>query len=198
MNVPPIVLASTSPYRMALLEKLGLPIQALSPKLDERAFEQSSGLLSTQALASALALEKAKSLASDCPGALIIGADQIAEINGQRLYKPGSPENAVAQLEQLAGRTHRLITAVSVFSTQQNRAETSLFVHHLTMRSLPRQALVNYVARDSPIDCAGSYKIESLGIALFEEVTGNDFTAIVGLPLTGVVTLLGRFGVQIL
>lgn len=198
MSTHRLVLASTSPYRRSLIERLGVRVETMAPDLDERAAEQALGPTTTADLAAALALAKARSLAAICPDALIIGADQIAEIDGQRLHKPGTEEAARAQLARLAGRTHRLVTAVTVLCAADHRAETAVDVHELTMRPLPHEAIARYVARDRPLDCAGSYKIESLGIALFERTSGHDFTAIVGLPLTVLVTLLARFGVDVL
>lgn len=193
-----LVLASTSPYRRALIERLGLHVETMAPDFDERAAEEALGPLTTSQLAAALALGKARSLAASCPDALIIGADQIAEIDGEHLHKPGTPEAAAAQLRRLAGKTHHLVTAVTVLRASDLRSETAVDVHALTMRPLSDDAIARYVARDRPLDCAGSYKIESLGIALFERTTGSDFTAIVGMPLTILVTLLARFGVDVL
>lgn len=193
-----LVLASTSPYRRALIERLGLQVETMAPDFDERAAEEALGPLLTSQLAAELALGKARSLAASCPDALIIGADQIAEIDGEHLHKPGTEEAAAAQLRRLAGKTHHLVTAVTVLRAGDLRSETAVDVHALTMRPLSDDAIARYVARDRPLDCAGSYKIESLGIALFERTSGDDFTAIVGMPLTILVTLLARFGVDVL
>ncbi|MEZ4313650.1 MAG: Maf family protein [Polyangiaceae bacterium] len=180
------------------MERLGLSIEPLSPDFDEREAERSMGVLPTPDVATALALGKAKSLAAACPGALILGADQIAEQGGERLHKPGTAENACAQLARLQGRTHQLVTAVTLLDAATGRAETLVDTHRLTMRPLSPAEIERYVAHDSPLDCAGSYRVESLGIALFERIEGNDFTAIIGLPLTHVVTLLARFGAPVL
>lgn len=193
-----LVLASTSTYRRSLIERLGLPVEARSPNVDERALERAHPGLSTTETAAMLALEKAKSLAASSPDALIVGADQIAEIEGERLHKPGSVEAACAQLRRLSGRSHRLVTAVTVLRANDLHAETEVDIHTLSMRPLRDAAIARYVERDRPLDCAGAYKIESLGIALFERTDGRDFTAIVGLPLTVLVTLLARFGVDVL
>jgi septum formation protein len=198
MSMNRLVLASTSPYRRTLIERLGLRVEVMAPDFDERAAEQALGPVSTADLAAALASGKARSLAATCPDALIIGADQIAELDGDRLHKPGSDEAAAAQLRRLAGRTHRLVTAVTVLRAADLRAETAVDVHELTMRPLSEAAIARYVERDRPLDCAGAYKIEALGIALFDRTSGHDFTAIVGLPLTVLVTLLARFGVDVL
>jgi septum formation protein len=193
-----LVLASTSRYRRELVERLGIPVEVMAPDFDERAAEAALAPCSAEALACALAAGKARSLAPQLEDALVIGADQIAEIDGERLHKPGSEENARAQLRRLAGRTHRLVTAVTLLRTRDLRAETVVDVHHLTMRPLSDGAIARYVERDRPLDCAGSYKIEALGIALFERVAGDDFTAVIGLPLTAVVTLLARLDVHVL
>lgn len=198
MLTPRIVLASTSQYRRGLVERLGIAVESVAPDFDEREAELAIDAGSTEDLARALALGKARSLAATHPDALIIGADQIAEIEGERLHKPGTAENARAQLKRLAGRTHRLVTAVTVLRAADGREESVVDVHRLTMRALSDEAIASYVEREMPVDCAGSYKIEALGIALFERIEGVDFTAIVGLPLTAVVTLLGRFGVDVL
>ena len=145
-----------------------------------------------------LSLRKARSLAGRFPDALSVGADQIAEVGGERLHKPGNEENAREQLHKLAGRAHRLVTAVTVLRARDLHGESIVDVHTLTMRPLSRAAIESYVAREKPLDCAGSYRIEALGIALFERVEGLDFTAIVGLPLTALVALLLRFGVDVL
>lgn len=196
--MPRLVLASTSRYRAELVQRLGIQVETRAPDLDEREAERSLGVTSTEEVATALARGKAQSLASICPDALIIGADQIAEIDGERLHKPGTAENARAQLTRLAGRTHRLVTAVTILRAADGHAETLVDVHHLTMRPLGEAAIARYVERDRPLDCAGSYRIESLGIALFERACGADFTAIIGLPLTCVVTLLARHGLDVL
>lgn len=198
MKTPRIVLASTSKYRRGLVERLGIEVEAMAPDFDERAAEQAIGAGSTEELAMALALGKARSLVEKCPDALIVGADQIAEIDGERLHKPGTAERARAQLGRLAGRTHRLVTAVVVMRAKDLRSEGIVDVHRLAMRPLSEAAIARYVEREMPIDCAGSYKIEALGIALFERIEGVDFTAIVGLPLTAVVSLLARFGIDVL
>ncbi len=198
MSAHRIVLASTSRYRKDLVERLGLEVETLAPDLDERAVEQAMGNVPTEELARMLSLRKARSLAGRCPDALIVGADQIAEVDGERLHKPGNEENARAQLRRLAGRAHRLVTAVTVLRAKDMHGESIVDVHTLTMRPLTDAAIASYVERERPLDCAGSYKIEALGIALFERIVGLDFTAIVGLPLTAVVTLLARFGVDVL
>ena len=188
----PLVLASTSPYRRELLDRLGVPYVAAAP-----AYEEEHGLaLPPGELVQLLARRKAESLGGAYPEALVIGSDQVAELDGEILLKPGSEERAVAQLVRLSGRTHQLLTGVAIHDPRARRTEVALDVHRMTVRPLSEARIRAYVARDRPTDCAGSYKVESAGVALFESMEGLDFTAIVGLPLTLVVTLLARFGYE--
>jgi septum formation protein len=191
---PTIVLASTSRYRRALLDSLGLEYVATSPRFEELPDSQ----LNAAQIAVAFARGKAESLLADHPNALIIGADQTAELNGKILGKPGSVERAVEQLVELSGRTHRLNTAVALLNATKRTIDHRLLVHEMKMRALSREQIEAYVARDMPIDCAGAYKVESLGSTLFEEMRGVDHTAIVGLPITAVVDLFHRAGFDLL
>jgi len=187
-----LVLASTSRYRHELLTRLGLPFEAVAP----RYAEEHDLDLAPERLVVELAARKAESLGADYADGLIIGSDQVAEIDGEILTKPGTPERALAQLERLAGREHRLLTGLVVFEPKTKRSERTLDVHTLRLRALSRSQLRTYVEDESPLDCAGSYKIEGRGIALFESMRGDDYTGIIGLPLTRLVELLARFGVE--
>ncbi len=188
-----LVLASTSRYRRELLGRLGLPFEAAAP-----AYREEHDLdLPPEALVAHLAREKARSLTPRFPDALLLGADQVAELDGEVLGKPGDLERCVAQLGRLAGRTHRLLTGLCVLDAASGRLEQALDVQVMTMRALPEARLRAYAARDRPFDCAGGYRVEGPGIALFEAMRGEDFTGIIGLPLTRVVALLARFGVQV-
>lgn len=190
---PNIILASTSRYRAALLEQLCLPFTAVAP-----AYEEEHALpLPPEELVVELARRKAESVAGEHPGALIIGSDQGAEVDGQLLGKPGTADRAVAQLMRLSGRTHRLLTGVALHDARTGTTRAELTVHRMRMRAFSEQEARRYVQRDQPVDCAGAYKVESLGIALFEGMTGDDCSAIVGLPLLSVVRLLHGAGVSI-
>jgi septum formation protein len=191
-----IVLASTSRYRRALLERLGLPFEAVAPPYDEEGGKRAHADLGPEALSLALARGKALSVAATRPAALVIGSDQIAVIDGTQLDKPGTPERARAQLRQLAGRTHRLVTSVVIAHAATGRVLEHVDVHALTMRALSDAQIARYVEADAPLDCAGSYRSESLGVALFETMRGDDATAIVGLPLTAVTRMLAALGVD--
>ncbi|HZF49494.1 MAG TPA: nucleoside triphosphate pyrophosphatase [Polyangiaceae bacterium] len=193
-----IVLASTSRYRRELIQRLGLGVESAAPAFDEEAEKKALEALSPEALVASLARGKARSLGEAYPDALIIGSDQAAEVDGELLGKPGTEEAARAQLRLLSGREHRLLTAVAVFEPRTGRLEEALDVHRLSVRALSDEAIARYVRLDRPLDCAGSYRVEALGIALFDRLSGDDFTAIIGLPLTRVVALLDRFGVRVL
>ena len=190
LNKRPLILASTSRYRRALMDQLGVPYQALAP-----AYEEEHDLpLPPQELVVALARKKAQSLKDQLPpDALIIGSDQVAEFEGEILFKPQSVERCEAQLAKLSGKVHRLLTGVAVYDNKSQRMESCLDIHHMHMRTLSTEEIRNYVAAEQPLDCAGSYKIEGPGIALFSSMKGEDYTGIVGLPLTRVVDLLLRF-----
>ncbi len=186
-----LILASASRYKREALERLGLPFDCEDPAIDETPQNGEA----PESLVLRLCEQKARAVSDRWPGALVVAADQVAELYGAILHKPGTPERARAQLAAMAGRTHRLLTAVAV--TDGARLERRLDVHVMTMRPLSDDAIARYVARDNPVDCAGAYKIERAGIALFASVVGADPQAIVGLPLMSLVDLLARFGVEL-
>ncbi len=186
-----LILASQSRYKRESLERLGIPFDAEDPAVDETPRPGEA----PEQMVLRLCVDKAAVVAARRPGALVVAADQVAELDGEILHKPGTPENARAQLRRMAGRTHRLLTAVAV--SDGVRTERRLEIHVMTMRPLSDEAIARYVARDNPVDCAGAYKIERAGIALFASVVGADPQAIVGLPLMTLVDLLGHFGVEV-
>lgn len=189
---PTLVLASTSRYRRELLGRLGFPFDAVAPAVDEEALkrEGEDPRIATRRLAEA----KATSIAAARPGDVVIGSDQMAAHRGRILGKPGTAERAVEQLLSLAGDVHELITAVCV--VHGDRILRHVDVSLLRMRDLDREALERYVAADEPLDCAGAYKLERHGIALFESVETVDSTAITGLPLIATRRLLAECGLS--
>jgi len=193
-DITELILASTSPYRRVLLARLGLPFRVCAPACDEEALKDPR--LTPQALAEKLALAKAESLVAAHPTAVIIGSDQVAavECDGawRLLGKPGSAERAVDQLALLSGREHVLVTAVTLVQGQRRWQHTD--VTRLTMRALDKAALARYVAADQPINCAGAYKLEERGIALFSRINSADHTAITGLPLIALGNALAEWG----
>ncbi len=188
-----LVLASTSPYRRAQLEQLGLPFLTYAPPIDESSFKHKNAPISQRV--ADLSIAKAESLAQLYPNALIIGGDQMATIDGELLEKPGNREAAQQQLRRLIGRSHQLYSGVAVHDPTQPRTEVAVECHTMTMRQLPSANIDAYLDRDQPWDCVGSYKLESSGIALFSSIEGRDHTAIIGLPLMQLVTILETFGI---
>ncbi|HEX6246058.1 MAG TPA: nucleoside triphosphate pyrophosphatase [Polyangiales bacterium] len=191
---PRLVLASTSPYRSDLLRRIGLTFEARAPACDEEALKRAGE--APEAQAQRLALAKAESLAALAPDAFILGGDQLVELDGEVLGKPHTVERALAQLRRMRGKTHRLLTAFTLLCPGGERV-THLDTHRLTLRALRDDELERYVARDQPLDCAGSYKIEALGITLCERIEGEDFSAIMGLPLMALARLLRERGFQL-
>jgi septum formation protein len=187
-----LILASGSPYRRELLARLGLPFKVISPDIDERA-EQAPDLA---ALAERLALLKARAVAAEHPGAVIIGSDQVAECQGRRLGKPGTVERAKEQLASCSGREVMFHTAVAVIASGRE------LVRHVPtrviMKTLTPEAIGTYVERDQPLDCAGAMKSEALGIALTDAITSDDPTALIGLPLIAVSEMLAEVGLPVL
>jgi septum formation protein len=191
--VPDLVLASTSTYRRALLERLGVPFRALAPLVDEEALKEPS--LSPVALAGLLARAKAESLADVERDSVVIGGDQLVAFEGRIFGKPGDAVGAIEQLLMMAGRPHELVTAVAVWHRGRTIEHTD--VTTLWMRPLTRDEFERYVAADRPFNCAGGYKLEERGITLFERIESADHTAITGLPLIAVTTILRRLGLAI-
>lgn len=189
-----IVLASTSRYRRELMERLRIPFHVRGPvDVDERAV-----VLPPRELALELAYRKAASVAATEPDAIVIGSDQTAELDGELVTKPETPERAIAQLQRMRGGTHDLYTGVVVLDTRTGVRRDHLDVHRLTFRALSDAEIANYVRLDNPTDCLGSCKIESLGIALMSAIEGHDFTAITGLPLMAVTAILAELGAPVL
>lgn len=185
-----LILASTSPYRRALLDRLGLAFTAIAPTCDEEALK--SRWSRPRELAEGLADAKARCIASTHPDATVIGSDQVACCDEQILSKPGNRHRAAAQLAMLAGRSHQLITAVRVIAGGQTLSHTDITVLH--MRHLDQATIERYVTADDPVDCAGAYKLEQRGIALFERIESADHSAITGLPLIALCTILRQVG----
>ena len=188
-----IVLASTSPYRRELLERLGIAFEVARPEVDEAALTGEN----PDALAIRLAEAKGRAVASHYPGALIIGSDQVADLDGRQLHKPGNRDNAIDQLTAASGRRVRFITAVCVVDAATGAADTRSVETLVTFRLLDRALIERYVDREQPFDCAGSAKAEGLGIALIERIASTDPTALIGLPLIAVTDLLAACGVRI-
>lgn len=189
----PLILASTSKYRGALLAQLGYPFEAVAPGVDEDKVKGNG--VSPSELAVTLARYKAEAVFARYPEACVIGSDQVCRLGNKILSKPGTKEKATEQLSYMQGKSHELLTAVSVISPKGEHAFLNRTVLH--MRPLTLKEIHHYVASDLPLDCAGSYKLESRGIKLFEKIEMDDHTAIIGLPLVQLTTTLLNLGFEI-
>lgn len=189
-----LILASSSTYRKILLERLGLPFRCVNPNVDEAfaAGETSEGT------AARLALAKAQAVAEQFPEALVIGSDQVAALDGASLGKPGSFARAKAQLQASSGR--ELVFSTGLALVRRSPSLTLCTTEHFKVRFrvLTEEQIECYLRADEPFDCAGSFKVESLGIALFQSLCGDDPTALEGLPLIALTSLLQQAGVDVL
>ena len=190
--MPPIVLASTSPYRRELLQRLRLPFSVQAPPVDERALPGEA----PPSTARRLALAKAKAVALGMPGTIVIGSDQVADVDGEALSKPGTHELALAQLARMQGREVVFHTAIAVIGPA-GQEQVDDVPTAVRFRSLPVEQLDAYLLADTPYDCAGAAKIESLGITLLESVRSDDPTALVGLPLIRLTSMLAACGLRL-
>jgi len=184
------ILASTSPYRAALLARLGLHLQQIAPQVDEAPFPHEA----PAALAARLALIKAQSVSSSHPQRWVIGSDQVCACEGRLLGKPGTRENAREQLRQLAGHNAEFHTAVALVRRQPERTLCAADITRVRLRSLTEVEIERYLDAESALDCAGSFKCEGLGISLCTAIETTDPTALVGLPLIAVRRLLADVG----
>lgn len=194
----PLVLASTSAARRALLERLEVPFVVDAPDFDEAAHADDFAAMSDAEYALMLARGKARSLAARHPERWILAADQVAVLPGpprRRLDKPGREDVAVEHLVALSGRTHHLTTGVVLLHPARGEQHQAVDEQRLTLRAYDRAEAEAYVQRHRPLECAGSYRIEDAGIKLFERIEGQDFTGIMGLPLIAVAGLLRAVGV---
>lgn len=190
--MPRLILASTSPYRRELLGRLRLPFETLSPGVDETRQQDEA----PADLVLRLAREKAGAVAARAPDAIVIGADQVAVLDGVPLSKPGTHDNAVAQLRAMRGRRVAFLTAVAVSRGATGKSGARLVPTEVHFREFDDATIEAYLRTEQPYDCAGSAKIEALGIVLVRRLEGTDPTALIGLPLIALVDLLAEFGVS--
>lgn len=189
---PPLILASTSRYRHELLSRLRLRFEACSPEVDETPLTDET----PSALALRLALAKARAVARLKPRAVVIGSDQVADLQGQALGKPGSHERAVQQLRRMRGRQVLFHTAVAVVRSNTGFERGLLASVKVTFRDLGDAEIEHYLRTEQPYDCAGSAKCETLGIALLSAIESDDPTALIGLPLIRTCELLRQAGID--
>ena len=188
-----LVLGSTSRYRRELLERLRQPFEVLAPEVDETPLPGEA----PAALAQRLALAKARAVAAQRPGAIVIGSDQVADLDGEPLGKPGNHERAVAQLRRMSGQTVLFQTALAVVCQETGFEASELALVKVVFRQLDDATIERYLRAEEPYDCAGSAKSEGLGIALLERIDNDDPTALIGLPLIHTARLLRQAGLQL-
>ncbi|PAU38563.1 septum formation inhibitor Maf [Vibrio coralliilyticus] len=188
-----LVLASTSPFRKQLLNKLSVPFETASPDCNETPFSNER----PEDLVKRLAKEKAESCHTDKPS-LVIGSDQVCVIDGQIIGKPLNRENAVQQLSRQSGKAIQFYTGLALHNTETNITDVKLDTFTVHFRQLTQQQINRYVEKEEPYYCAGSFKSEGLGIALFEKLEGKDPNTLVGLPLIDLIDMLETQGFPIL
>lgn len=188
-----LVLASTSAYRRMLLERLQTPFDTANPQLDETPLADET----PPATANRLAIEKARAVASQFPDALIIGSDQVAHLGDEVFGKPGTVERAIEQLRRMSGRAVTFHTALAVINTRSGRIQSDSVPTFVRFRELSDEEIRRYVDKERPLDCAGSAKSEGLGITLLESLSGDDPTALIGLPLIALSRMLRAEGLEL-
>jgi septum formation protein len=189
-----LILGSTSPYRRELLTRLRIPFEVAAPDVDETPHANEP----PQQLACRLALAKAQAVASQFPACVVIGSDQVADLDGQALGKPGNHARAVAQLQHMRGKTVVFQTAVAVVCLVSGFSQMDLAQVKVKFRKLTDEEIETYLLAETPYDCAGSAKSEGLGIALLESIDNDDPTALVGLPLIRTCRLIQAAGIRVL
>jgi septum formation protein len=188
-----LILGSTSPYRRELLERLRLPFEVQRPEVDETPLDGETPV----ALAQRLAMAKAQAVAQRFPQAIVIGSDQVADLHGEPLGKPGNHANAVKQLQRMRGQTVVFQTAVAVVCQATGFAQCELAQVKVVFRDFSDESLEHYLHTEQPYDCAGSAKSEGLGIVLLARIDNQDPTALVGLPLLLTCRLLRAAGLSL-
>lgn len=189
-----LVLASTSPFRRAILQKLEIPFETFSPSIDESMRVDEI----PEQLVARLAEEKAKAAKVEFSDALIIGSDQVAVVDGQILGKPGNHETAVNQLRRNSGKRVSFLTGLCLYNTLSQRTQVEVVPFNVIFRQLTDQQIENYLLKEQPYNCAGSFKSEGLGIALFERLEGDDPNTLIGLPLIRLIHMLESEGFPVL
>jgi septum formation protein len=189
-----LILASTSPFRKELLERLGLEFQTAAPEVDEAALPGET----PEHLVARLAEAKAKAVQKKFSDGLIIGSDQVAVLDNRIITKPGGHDNAVQQLMHASGRKVTFLTGLCLFNARTDRAQVQVIPYSVVFRNLQREQVETYLHREQPYNCAGSFKSEGLGIALFQRMEGDDPTSLIGLPLITLIDMLANEGVGVL
>ncbi len=189
-----LILASTSPFRKAILDKLGVDFDTASPETDETALKNET----PQQLVERLSIAKAKAIADKVSGALVIGSDQVSVINGEIIGKPHTHENAVKQLQNASGKTVTFYSGLCLYNSTTQKYQSEVVPFDVVFRQLNQQQIESYLRKEEPYNCAGSFKSEALGIVLFEKLIGEDPNTLMGLPLIRLVKMLEQENFSIL
>lgn len=189
-----LILASSSPFRRQILDKLQLEYSCISPDIDESAMEDEK----PEDLVARLAVEKAQKIAETEKDCLIIGSDQVAVLNNEILGKPHTHENAVAQLKKLSGHRVTFLTGLALINAKTGNIQSETVPFYVEFRDLSDEVIENYLRAETPYNCAGSFKSEALGIVLFDKLEGEDPNTLMGLPLIRLVRLLENEGFNVL
>jgi len=189
-----LILASSSEFRRQLLQKLLIPFNSISPKIDEAALDGEK----PHQTALRLAQEKAKKIGTEYPHALVIGCDQVATLDGEQLGKPGNHNNATKQLQMMRGREVTFHSALCLYNAATGNMQTEVVPYLVRFRQLTDEQIENYLTKEQPYQCAGSAKSEGLGIALMERMIGEGPNALIGLPLIKLIAMLQNEGVSVI
>ncbi len=189
-----LILASSSPYRRELLERLKIPFEVVSPEVDETPRPGET----PAALVERLSVEKARKIAGQKPRALVIGSDQVAVYNGVIVGKPHSHDKAVEQLRSASGRAVTLYTGLALVNADTGHLQCEVIPYRVTFRALTEAQIESYLRKEQPYSCAGSVKSEGLGIALLEKFEGDDPNTLIGLPLIRLVRMLENEGIKVI
>ena len=189
-----LILASSSEFRRQLLQKLLIPFNSISPKIDETAFDGEK----PHQTALRLAQEKAQKIGAEYPHALVIGCDQVATLDGEQLGKPLNHQNATKQLQMMRGREVTFHSALCLYNAATGNMQAEVVPYLVRFRQLTDEQIENYLSKEQPYQCAGSAKSEGLGIVLMERMIGEDPNALIGLPLIKLITMLQNEGVNVI
>lgn len=193
MNTLKLILGSASPARNELLKRLQMPFEVVSPDIDETPKPDEIPFEMVQRLAE----EKAKKVALEHKNAFIIGCDQVGTLAGEILNKPMTHENAYKQLKFVSGKTVRFLTGICLYDTRKQSSQRAVETYDVHFRKLTDDMIENYLQRDKPYFCAGSFHVEGLGITLIDRLSGDDYTALIGLPLIRLTAMLEKVGLRV-
>lgn len=189
-----LILASTSPFRKEILDKLGINFDTASPETDETALDNET----PQQLVERLSIAKAKAVADKVESALVIGSDQVSVIDGEIIGKPHTHENAVKQLKDASGKTVTFYTGLCLYNSATHHYQSEVVPFNVVFRNLSEEQIESYLRKEEPYNCAGSFKSEALGIVLFDKLEGEDPNTLMGLPLIRLVKMLEKENFPIL